>query len=229
VRADLLDVASNAGLGQPVIDDLAAAFLDRRARDRDRSVLSEASAPQPAAAPAAATTPFLERGELSARPETPVTLMDHRKDPRVPTQQGDSMTTAGEGSLSSYLDYTGDGGMQGAASEMVASLETTVASMTTQEYGERVTGPLQQAMGRADQGTGRRKPRQVDRIGERAGRLLGRRAHRQQGIPARRIAPEIAPPRMQFGDCVMAERGHRTHPDILVEDRNIDGRDEVGH
>jgi hypothetical protein len=95
VRADLLDVASNAGLGQPVIDDLAAAFLDRRARDRDRSVLSEASAPQPAAAPAAATTPFLERGELSARPETPVTLMDHRKDPRVPTQQGDSMTTAG--------------------------------------------------------------------------------------------------------------------------------------
>jgi hypothetical protein len=34
---------------------------------------------------------------------------------------------------------------------------------------------------------------------------------------------------MQFGDCVMAERGHRTHPDILVEDRNIDGRDEVGH
>jgi hypothetical protein len=110
--------------------------------------------------------------------------------------------------------------MQGAASEMVASLETTVASMTTQEYGERVTGPLQQAMGRADQGTGRRKPRQVDRIGERAGRLLGRRAHRQQGIPARRIAPETK----WATDSNVAIAAQLTAPPKALAARNICGR-----
>jgi hypothetical protein len=94
-------------------------------------------------------TPDIEEGV----PASPDTDHDHGSVSLIrPLPEGApqmSTPTAGEGSLADYIRYAQD--MQQAATDMVASLETTAAGLATQEYGEDVTNPLQQAMEHANQ------------------------------------------------------------------------------
>lgn len=68
----------------------------------------------------------------------------------APPMSNDNVTiVAAEGSLAAYVQFVQ--GVMNASTSMVNALETTAASMKSQDYGEAVTGPMAQAQEMAGQ------------------------------------------------------------------------------
>lgn len=121
---------------------LDAELVDEPAEPAEDGVADRPPDPTPKGDPATATVSPSDHDDPGALCLTD--QPDSATENGAPSMSNNNVTiVAAEGSLAAYRGFAED--LQRTAADMVSALETTAASMASQEYGEAVTGPMAQA------------------------------------------------------------------------------------